>query len=79
VLREGKEQNTEIKERWSGIGVNGKEPYVWYWAWRKLNSSLILSRLSAIVNFKGPPPEGGACSGNKKVFNTFAFSPTLDC
>lgn len=30
--------------------------YLWYWAWRKLNSSLILSIDSTMLSLKGPPP-----------------------
>lgn len=36
----------------------------WYCAWRKLNSSLILSNVSAIVNFSGP--WGGGPYKNKR-------------
>ena len=37
--------------------------YLWYWAWRKLNSSLIRSIESTMFSLKGPPcgPVGPPC------------------
>lgn len=46
--------------------------YEWYCAWRKLNSSLILSNVSAIVNFSGPWG-GGPCKKNNNLL-LFLFS-----
>lgn len=40
---------------------NHKNTYVWYCACRKLNSSFILSKVSAIVNLIWPPCGGGPC------------------
>ena len=40
--------------------------YEWYCACRKLNSSLIRSNVSAIVNFNGPCG-GGPCNMNKRI------------
>lgn len=51
------------------IYIKEGRTYEWYWAWRKLNSSLILSSVSAMVNFKGPPPEGGAYITQEKKIN----------
>lgn len=39
--------------------------HLWYWAWRKLNSSLILSHDSATVNLNGCPGWGGPCEGTE--------------
>lgn len=50
--------------------------YVWYWAWRKLNSSLILSQVSATVNFSWPGWGGGPCK--KKRSKHLKEIPTIE-
>lgn len=53
-----------------------KQTHLWYWAWRKENSSLIRSHDSLMVNLKGWPGWGGPYNrwGRKKR-NTFKSLP----
>ena len=50
--------------------------YLWYWAWRKLNSSLIRSIESTMFSLKGPPcgPVGPPCPpGTYKKIQIYQF------
>lgn len=40
--------------------------YLWYWAWRNWNSSLMRSRVSRTVNLKDWPGCKGTCRGEKR-------------
>lgn len=44
--------------------------YLWYWAWRKLNSSFILSQDSPTVNLKGWPGCGGPWNKKRRCISS---------
>lgn len=48
--------------------------YVWYCAWRKLNSSFIRSSVSAIVNLIWPAWGGGPCNKKDIVLSRYSLS-----
>ena len=59
-LLHGRAASGRTRYRWKEI--RGNRTHLWYWACRKLNSSLIRSHESETVNLKGWPDWWGPCS-----------------